>query len=447
MQIGRNEPCPCGSGKKYKRCCLATDEQAVRPPGQDLHDLDHRLCVDMGTWARRRFHAETAGVYHEYPIDFGEREEHLTLFGAWVTYERKLEGRVLADWYLEERGRSLMAHEREWLTAQLASWLSVWEVIEVDPGKTIRLRDQLTGADRAVSEMSGSQTLSPHLMLLARVVVQDGLSLLVGMHPSPLTPQVGRDTLDHIRAELGLAKNATPEELRAGDRPTRLIEIWQDAVQDIENRPLPRLQNTDGEDLVLIKDHYKLVGAETRATVEAELARLRDVHPPEPGERRGCYRVVRENAPGAAMQDTLVATIAVKARELVVETNSRQRADILRGRMESLCGDRVRFQRREEKDPFEAMAEQGDKPERATPQPSGPEVDALLRDFKARHYATWPDDSLPALDGLTPREAAAQPKYRARLDTLIKEMEYHESQEASGRRFDFGPIRRSLGLA
>lgn len=23
---GRNEPCPCGSGRKYKHCCLAKDE-------------------------------------------------------------------------------------------------------------------------------------------------------------------------------------------------------------------------------------------------------------------------------------------------------------------------------------------------------------------------------------------------------------------------------------
>ncbi|WP_202943861.1 SEC-C metal-binding domain-containing protein [Natranaerobius thermophilus] len=22
-KIGRNEPCPCGSGKKYKKCCLS----------------------------------------------------------------------------------------------------------------------------------------------------------------------------------------------------------------------------------------------------------------------------------------------------------------------------------------------------------------------------------------------------------------------------------------
>ena len=27
MRIGRNDPCPCGSGKKYKKCCLGkTDD-------------------------------------------------------------------------------------------------------------------------------------------------------------------------------------------------------------------------------------------------------------------------------------------------------------------------------------------------------------------------------------------------------------------------------------
>jgi hypothetical protein len=29
-QVGRNEPCPCGSGKKYKQCCLGKDEAAER---------------------------------------------------------------------------------------------------------------------------------------------------------------------------------------------------------------------------------------------------------------------------------------------------------------------------------------------------------------------------------------------------------------------------------
>jgi tetratricopeptide (TPR) repeat protein len=35
-KVGRNQPCPCGSGKKYKQCCLAADEAAriaaIPPP-------------------------------------------------------------------------------------------------------------------------------------------------------------------------------------------------------------------------------------------------------------------------------------------------------------------------------------------------------------------------------------------------------------------------------
>jgi uncharacterized protein len=29
-KTGRNDPCPCGSGKKYKNCCLQTEQQKHR---------------------------------------------------------------------------------------------------------------------------------------------------------------------------------------------------------------------------------------------------------------------------------------------------------------------------------------------------------------------------------------------------------------------------------
>lgn len=37
-KIGRNEACPCGSGSKYKRCCLQKDkaEESVDSPMQQL---------------------------------------------------------------------------------------------------------------------------------------------------------------------------------------------------------------------------------------------------------------------------------------------------------------------------------------------------------------------------------------------------------------------------
>lgn len=31
-KIGRNDPCPCGSGKKYKRCCLPLQEGTREEP-------------------------------------------------------------------------------------------------------------------------------------------------------------------------------------------------------------------------------------------------------------------------------------------------------------------------------------------------------------------------------------------------------------------------------
>ena len=31
MKVGRNDPCPCGSGLKYKKCCLELDSSAEQP--------------------------------------------------------------------------------------------------------------------------------------------------------------------------------------------------------------------------------------------------------------------------------------------------------------------------------------------------------------------------------------------------------------------------------
>lgn len=41
-KIGRNTPCPCGSGKKYKHCCENKEEKMMRqspPPGRFRYDF------------------------------------------------------------------------------------------------------------------------------------------------------------------------------------------------------------------------------------------------------------------------------------------------------------------------------------------------------------------------------------------------------------------------
>ena len=53
LKTGRNEPCPCGSGKKYKKCHLEADEnaqstalakvndEAAKKAKAEEHDHDH----------------------------------------------------------------------------------------------------------------------------------------------------------------------------------------------------------------------------------------------------------------------------------------------------------------------------------------------------------------------------------------------------------------------
>ena len=50
-----------------------------------------------------------------------------------------------------------------------------------------------------------------------------------------------------------------------------------------------------------------------------------------------------------------------------------------------------------------------------------PEVEQeLIEQFYKHHYTTFLDDKIPALDGLTPREAAKRDDYRERLIELMK---------------------------
>lgn len=49
VKPGRNAPCPCGSGKKYKKCCLASDEAAERNAADaQRHLLETMVWEDDG---------------------------------------------------------------------------------------------------------------------------------------------------------------------------------------------------------------------------------------------------------------------------------------------------------------------------------------------------------------------------------------------------------------
>ena len=50
MSVGRNDPCPCQSGKKYKKCCLLKEEQAQANALKTRQELMAEFDAEWDTW-------------------------------------------------------------------------------------------------------------------------------------------------------------------------------------------------------------------------------------------------------------------------------------------------------------------------------------------------------------------------------------------------------------
>jgi len=413
------------------------------------HELDHRLVGELVTFAHRRFGPE----WGRFVSDFAEGPEMAQLAIPWAVYHHHVQGATACAHFLAERGASLGARERRWLRAQQAAWLSVWEVIAVEPGESLQVQDLLSHETRRVHEVEASRTLVVRDAFLGRVVDTDGASLLCGIHPRSLPPLAAAEVVRRARGRLRRRRAVPVERLRNEAFGRYLLRRWEEAVDELEaehelRRAFPpELQNTDGAPLLLTTDHFEIAPGEA-AAVEACLADLPGVEPPDPEDEEPAYVFLREgNRRHASWENTVLGRGRVEGDTLRLETNSRERADALRSSVEAACGPRIRHRAREHADPLSKPAREAASRAPAAPrEPLSPELTEALRELKGRHYADWPDHPLPALNGRTPRQAARTAAGRAAVDALLKDMEHHEHRLADGAPFDFSVLRRELGL-
>ena len=439
MKVGRNEPCPCGSGKKYKRCHLGIDDAATQPASakHPLHELDNRLAVGIVAFGIERFGFEPRELIEEM---FGSEETMLQMAIPWLAYCERFEGHTLSEWFLDAEGRRLKPIERGWLEAQARAWLSVWDVVDIEPGRGLHLADLLTGERRFVHEISGSRSARPRSTMLARVVDFEGESLICGMYPMSMDPQAGADVVSSFRRLFQLRKKVSPETLRRLDAFGDLLDLWEDAIDDAYASAEGRqLANTDGDPFIHTKEQYRFRPADRDEVIRRiglmEWAELEE----------GQKSVFMFARPDTDSDDefTIVARIAVGKKGFNVETNSVRRADEMRSRLEVALGELASFHTRVHEDP---MSSSRSPSEELVAAPPDPEVQARLVQYKNEYYDRWLDDSIPALKGKTPRQVAQGRGSKDALINLLKSIEHGESMMDSAERFDVGRLYKALGL-
>jgi hypothetical protein len=113
-RVGRNAPCPCGSGKKYKECHLGKDEKLQTAPTsapESAHDLGGLLARDIFDRTARPLSRQWIPFVQRHGL--GDLPPEFVL--PWLLHEVPWDGRTIAARYRDSAGPRLSDRERAWL--------------------------------------------------------------------------------------------------------------------------------------------------------------------------------------------------------------------------------------------------------------------------------------------------------------------------------------------
>ncbi|MBX3157112.1 MAG: SEC-C domain-containing protein [Deltaproteobacteria bacterium] len=428
--VGRNEPCPCGSGKKFKRCHDGAVEAAPSPapssPRAILHARDERLAADILEHGKRRFGGEL--LARRLGETLGDRASLGQFVTPWLAYMLPFEGEPLAAHFLRSRGVSVSAEDRRWIERQLATPVGVWEILRVDHGRGVEAVDLLTGARCFVDEVRGSGVLAPRDAILARAVA-DEVVVFCGVHKQPLDPMSADAVVTRFAASTSQDEAAR-----------RLFELWEDQVAEQRRKAATpmKITNTDGHDAATVEDRFAL----RRGGFEAAFARLAaldgvnvDAH-----DRSGArFTFTRAgNAKHAHWANTIVGSARLTATRLVVLTNSSERAEALTARLRDALGELATWKKRTR----EALPEMLGG---STVMIDGQRVTSPAEPTLREACLAWLDQPAPSLGDRTPREAARDAGGRRGVHLLLKQQENHYARKPVDG-LDPTLPRRELGL-
>jgi len=154
MKVGRNQPCPCGSGKKYKKCCLGKEKVSSDLLYRRLGEAHDRLAHRLMRYGLKEFGENALGValdkflaWPDTGIADDDLADHQPLFYPWFIFnweyeadpdEPQLNGpedTTIADLYAAHKGNRLNHLEAQIIEATARQPFSFYEIQETRPGK------------------------------------------------------------------------------------------------------------------------------------------------------------------------------------------------------------------------------------------------------------------------------------------------------------------------
>jgi len=451
LSISRNGPCPCGSGRKYKRCCLADEERAVREArfddavGRRLQDWSSKLLGDEITAALEDF------VGPERVMD----DADIQIFATWFHNDRELAGGgTPAERYAARP--DLPASERDAAARIAEPRLGLYRVLAVEPGRSLALEEVVGGSHIEVRSPHVSRDAVRWDILLARVMEGDPRSL---WGPTRFFEPCEEPEL---RAELtrlaGSPVDSLDEQVLASTFRRHALELMrlipasrsaEPSFFTLEGDPVAFASATwEVHDLAAATKRMRDLGAllpddSVEIDITAPRTTLVRQRPPLPPGA-----LVLETSPVGALDTIPIATLRLEGNELHAEAMSEHRLGETIEIVAADFGELVELRSKDVTSVDEALAARGASRGDSTP----PRVDVrerrLVGDLATERMRRWLDEPHQLLGGRTPREAVAGAD-RVKVVRLLRQIE--NGAERARRRgepaADVTPLRDELGLS
>lgn len=436
--VGRNEPCPCGSGRKYKRCCGRGGGDPARLPAFRKIDAERALdfvleMTGSSMFARTHEFAQYdyyKSAFKRFPkaqmLKALEHEQTSVAFEFWLAFDAYIteDQHRLSEVLLGgDLRKQFTDPQLRFLERMAVSHMRPYEIREVVLDQVFTVVDLWNDAAVNVSERSGTHYLHPGDTLFARVIEGGRGDLEFYGAVLPIHPVHMHDVVRFLKASFRAKRRKRPDL----DEPTffkeagpRIFEAWA------ERFAIPTFTTTDGEPL---RPQTLVFDIVDREALDRALRQTEDFEW-DANAREYAWFSVRSKVKG--LERTLLATLAPEGERLRAHVFSDERAAKLRERLDGLAPTALRY----------CLTELQQLPSVDSPAPSlgagsgkgifagagssglPPEIEAqVMSQLMQTYYRGWLDEEIPALGGRTPRAAARLKTQRPKVAALLRGIE------------------------
>jgi len=169
-----DKQCSCGSGKKVNGCCGGKDN-VIDFNRYRWWRAGQRLRKKLAEFADSEAFLDEAAVAREgffsvMDPELADEEDDFLIerFFEWFIFDYRIRGRTLLEYY--GMAEETSPEEKELLNKWIKARSSVYQVLRIENGGVVALKDLLSGCETAVHDRNAARELEPGHILLMRVL-------------------------------------------------------------------------------------------------------------------------------------------------------------------------------------------------------------------------------------------------------------------------------------